>query len=96
MRAFAETGRVPNVVNLATRTPASHLLVVRHRNRPGVLALVNAALSDERINICGQYLQTTGAIGYVVIDIESDRVVSQEVRRRLENIDGTIRTRILF
>ena len=31
---------MPNVVNLATRTPATHMLVVRHRDRPGVLAHV--------------------------------------------------------
>ena len=31
---------MPNVVNLAQRTPATHMLVVRHRDRPGVLAHV--------------------------------------------------------
>jgi len=76
--------------------PGQQRLLHIHRNRPGVLSLVNSALSDERINICGQYLQTTDAIGYVVIDIESERAVSHELRRRLEGIDGTIKTRILF
>jgi D-3-phosphoglycerate dehydrogenase len=51
VRAFRETGRVPNVVNLATRTPASHLLVVRHRNRPGVLAHVFESLLGAGINV---------------------------------------------
>jgi D-3-phosphoglycerate dehydrogenase len=77
--------------------PGQQRLLHIHRNQPGVLSLVNAALSDERINICGQYLQTTAAIGYVVIDIDSpERSVSQDLRRRLEAIAGTIRTRILF
>src|SRR5947209_19830839 len=40
IRTFKETGRVPNVVNLARRTPATHTLVVRHRDRPGALASV--------------------------------------------------------
>ena len=35
VRTFNETGRVPNVVNLARQTPATHMLVVRHRDRPG-------------------------------------------------------------
>ena len=35
IRSYKETGRVPNVVNLARRTPATHMLVVRHRDRPG-------------------------------------------------------------
>jgi D-3-phosphoglycerate dehydrogenase len=51
VRAFRETGRVPNVVNLARRTPASHLLVVRHRNRPGVLAHVFESLLAAGINV---------------------------------------------
>ena len=36
--AFASTGEVPNAVNLASRTPATHVLSVRHRDRVGVLA----------------------------------------------------------
>jgi D-3-phosphoglycerate dehydrogenase / 2-oxoglutarate reductase len=48
---FRETGRVPNVVNLATRTPATHMLVVRHRDRPGVLAHVFDQLRSASINV---------------------------------------------
>ena len=48
---FRETGRVPNVVNLATRTPATHMLVVRHRDRPGVLAHVFDQLRAASINV---------------------------------------------
>ena len=51
IRAFKETGKVPNVVNLAARTPATHLLVVRHRDRPGVLAQVLDAIRAARINV---------------------------------------------
>lgn len=51
VRSFMETGRVPNVVNLARRTPATHMLVVRHRNRPGVLAHVFEHLSGGGINV---------------------------------------------
>ena len=39
-REFKETGKVPNVINLARHTPATHRLVVRHLDRPGVLARV--------------------------------------------------------
>ena len=51
VRSYKETGRVPNVVNLARRTKASHMLVVRHRNRPGVLAHVFEHLLSEGINV---------------------------------------------
>lgn len=51
VRSFKETGRVPNVVNLARRTPATHMLVVRHRDRPGVLAHVFEHLSGGGLNV---------------------------------------------
>jgi len=51
IRVYAETGRVPNVVNLATRTPATHRLVVRHRDRPGVLAHVFDKLRSWNLNV---------------------------------------------
>jgi D-3-phosphoglycerate dehydrogenase len=51
VRSFKETGKVPNVVNLAKRSPATHMLVVRHRDRPGVLAHVFDHLREARLNV---------------------------------------------
>jgi D-3-phosphoglycerate dehydrogenase len=51
IRQFKETGRVPNVINLARQTPATHRLVVRHLDRPGVLASVLDAIKAEHINV---------------------------------------------
>ena len=51
IREFKETGKVPNVVNLARQTPATHRLVVRHLDRPGVLATVLDAIKSEHINV---------------------------------------------
>jgi len=48
---YQSTGKVPNVVNLAKQTPASHMLVVRHRDRPGVLAHVFDHLRRGNINV---------------------------------------------
>ena len=50
IRAFKETGRVPNVVNVARQTPARHMLVVRHKDEPGVLASVFSELGAGGIN----------------------------------------------
>ncbi len=51
VRAYQDTGRVPNVVNLARQTPATHMLVVRHRDRPGVLAHVFEQLRADNLNV---------------------------------------------
>jgi D-3-phosphoglycerate dehydrogenase len=49
--SYKDTGKVPNVVNLAKKTPATHMLVVRHRDRPGVLAHVFDHLRRGEINV---------------------------------------------
>ena len=51
VQAFQATGEVPNVVNRLARSSASHVLVIRHRNRPGVLAHVFGVLANAQINV---------------------------------------------
>ncbi len=77
--------------------PGKHRLLHIHRNQPGVLSAINAIFSELRINIAGQYLQTNAQIGYVVIDVETgERAETQLLKRRLDEVPGTIRTRILY
>ena len=49
--SFTATGSVPNCVNLAKRTDATHLLVVRHADQVGVLAGVLDTLRTANINV---------------------------------------------
>ena len=51
VQIYKQTGRVPNVVNLARRTPANNVLVVRHQDKPGVLADVFDLLREAGINV---------------------------------------------
>ncbi|HHG3187836.1 TPA: phosphoglycerate dehydrogenase [Vibrio parahaemolyticus] len=64
-----------------------------HKNRPGILTQINTIFAEEGINIAAQYLQTEAEIGYVVIDVETER--SEEALTKLKSIEGTIRARIL-
>jgi D-3-phosphoglycerate dehydrogenase len=48
---YVRTGRVPNVVNLAKKSPATHLLVVHHYDRVGVLSAVFSQLKHVGINV---------------------------------------------
>jgi D-3-phosphoglycerate dehydrogenase len=48
---YLQTGRVPNVVNLAKKSPATHLLVVSHYDRVGVLSAVFSQLKHAGINV---------------------------------------------
>ena len=77
--------------------PGKQRLLHIHRNQPGVLSGINAVFSEQRINVAGEYLQTHMKIGYVVIDVEmEDRADAAELRRQLDRVPGTIRTRVLF
>ena len=51
VQSFQATGEVPNVVNRLARSSASHVLSIRHRNRPGVLAHVFHVLAGAAINV---------------------------------------------
>jgi D-3-phosphoglycerate dehydrogenase len=51
IETYFRSGRVPNVVNLSRRTPATHVLVTRHQDRPGVLAHVFDRLREAGINV---------------------------------------------
>ncbi|HEY8258475.1 MAG TPA: phosphoglycerate dehydrogenase [Gemmatimonadales bacterium] len=51
VQAFQATGEVPNVVNRLARSSATHVLTIRHRNRPGVLAHVFGVLAGASINV---------------------------------------------
>jgi len=51
VREYIETGRPPSVVNLARKSPACCLLVVRHYDRVGVLAAVFDRLRAADINV---------------------------------------------
>ncbi|KAB2936454.1 MAG: phosphoglycerate dehydrogenase [Candidatus Contendobacter sp.] len=77
--------------------PGKHRLLHIHRNQPGVLSQINAIFSEQHINIAGQYLQTNPRIGYVVIDVDGgERTETLQLKKRLEEVAGTIRTRILY
>ncbi|HEX6047327.1 MAG TPA: NAD(P)-dependent oxidoreductase [Pyrinomonadaceae bacterium] len=81
---FKNTGKVPNVVNLAQRTPATHRLVVRHLDRPGVLAGVLDAIKAEQINVQEMENIVFEGAAAAVARINLDNAPSQESLRKLE------------
>ncbi len=72
LAGFALEGRTELSVDLPTvSAPAlqsGHRLGYLHDNVPGVLAAVNQLIAEAGANVVGQYLATTGELGYVVTD----------------------------
>jgi D-3-phosphoglycerate dehydrogenase / 2-oxoglutarate reductase len=91
VRSYKETGRVPNVVNLARRTPATHMLVVRHRDRPGVLAHVFDELREANLNVQETenivFEGAEAAVARINLDGEPQARVCDEIRRNEHVLD---------
>jgi D-3-phosphoglycerate dehydrogenase len=51
VHTFQESGGVPNCVNRLAKSSATHVLSIRHQNRPGVLAYVFGILAEHEINV---------------------------------------------
>jgi D-3-phosphoglycerate dehydrogenase len=49
--AFMRTGAAPHCVNRLARSAATHVLSVRHQNRPGVLAHLFRVLHEDSVNV---------------------------------------------
>ncbi|HEY8897843.1 MAG TPA: phosphoglycerate dehydrogenase [Niastella sp.] len=72
----------------------AHRILHIHRNVPGVLSAINTTLSNNKINILGQYLKTNEEIGYVVLDV--DRKLSNTAVQLLKEVKETIKVRLLY
>ncbi len=95
---YSDNGTTTSAVNFPEvalpEHEGKHRLLHVHQNIPGIMSAINQVFSDSSVNVSGQYLQTMGDTGYVVIDIESD--YSKNLINQLSVIEGTLRTRVLF
>ncbi|MCP5325357.1 MAG: phosphoglycerate dehydrogenase [Oceanospirillaceae bacterium] len=95
---YSDNGTTLSAVNFPeVSLPAQssrHRILHVHKNQPGVLNAINQIFAENNINICGQFLQTTAEIGYVVIEVEKD--VSDIALQKIKEVPGTIRARVLF
>lgn len=88
--AYKDTGKVPNVVNLAKKTPATHMLVVRHRDRPGVLAHVFDRLRSAEINVQETENVIFDGARAAVARINLDRAPLESLLRQIQNGNSDI------
>ncbi|WHZ20775.1 MAG: D-3-phosphoglycerate dehydrogenase [Rhodanobacteraceae bacterium] len=97
---YSDNGSTLSAVNFPEVSLPEHAgsrrLLHIHHNVPGVLSRINEVFSQGGININGQYLQTDGQIGYVVIDVSASEQQSESLREQLSAIPGTVRTRLLY
>jgi D-3-phosphoglycerate dehydrogenase / 2-oxoglutarate reductase len=97
LRGYADGGSTSLSVNLPRvstgELAGSHRLAHVHRNVPGVLAKVNAMFAEYGVNVDSQSLSTSGEVGYLVSDVNSN--YTPAILDRLQQLPETIRLRVL-
>ena len=97
---YSDNGSTLSAVNFPEVSLPGHSgsrrLLHIHHNVPGVLSRINEAFSKSGVNIDAQFLQTSGKVGYVVIDVTASEEQAQGIKDDLAAIQGTVRTRLLY
>ena len=84
VREYKQTGTAPNVVNVAKGGNATHLLVVRHLDRVGVLAHILAVLKDEGVNVQEMENIVLGVAQAAIAQVAVDRAPSEAALLRMK------------
>lgn len=71
-----------------------HRILNVHRNVPGVLKKINEILCE--FNVSAQVLKTTPELGYILVEVDANPKFSKEVKTKMDALDETIRTRVLY
>lgn len=96
---YSDVGSTVGAVNfpevqLPIRPTGTRFIQVQ-RNQPGQLKRLNAIFDSHGINISAQYYQTSGDLGYVVLDAECIVTKTADVLREIRALDGNIRARVV-
>lgn len=88
VREYKLSGSVPNVVNVAKAEHATHVMVVRHADRVGVLAHVLGALKDEEISVQEMENIVLGGAMAAIAQISLDKGPSESALNRIRSNDN--------
>lgn len=84
---------IPNV-DLPSRRADQHRILHFHRNVPGVLGRMHTVLASLGVNINAEFLQSTGDLSYVIVDV--DPIEVEKVHEEIAKIPETIRIRTII
>ena len=70
--------------------PASHMLLVRNNDTPGIVATVGGILADASINIADMALCRSSDRTNALMIITTDQVVSDDVLRKINDASGIV------
>ncbi len=93
---YLENGNIVHSVNLPECTmpwSGAARLCILHRNVPGMLANITAALSDDGVNVENLTNKSRGDYAYTMVD--TDKVPAAAVVEHIQSLDSILRVRVL-
>ena len=97
---YSDVGSTTGAVNFPqvqlSPRPAGTRFIQVQRNRPGDLGRLNEVFAHHQVNIAAQHYQTSGALGYVVLDADGGVDNAEGIVKEIRALPGTIRARMLY
>lgn len=84
VREYKTTGVVPNVVNVGKAETATHVVIVRHEDKVGVLAHVFAVLKEQGISVQEMENIVLGGAKAAIAQISVDKEPSDQTVQKLK------------
>ena len=97
LKDYLENGNIVNSVNMPNISMARDggtRVCVLHKNIPNIISSVSGVLSSNSVNIENMSSKSRNAYAYAILDVTGD--VFEDIIRKIYNIDGVIRTRIII
>ena len=96
VRAYVDSGDVPNCVNLEKGDIDSHVLILRHYNKPGVLAFVCGELNKANVNVQETRNSVLAGAKTCCAQIHLESEPPAETLERIRNHDLVLSTRVVL
>jgi D-3-phosphoglycerate dehydrogenase / 2-oxoglutarate reductase len=97
---YSDVGSTTGAVNFPQvqlhPRPAGTRFIQVQRNLPGELGRLNEIFARHKVNIAAQHYQTTGELGYVVLDADGSVADADAIVKEIRALPGTIRARMLY
>ena len=96
VRAYVDSGDVPNCVNLEKGDIDSHVLILRHYNKPGVLAFVCGELNKADVNVQETRNSVLAGAKTCCAQIHLESEPPAEALKRIRDHDLVLSTRVVL
>ena len=97
IKSYLESGNIVNSVNfpdVSLNIKSQHRLTITNKNVPNIIGQFTSILGSSNINIDDLSHKVLDDIGYTILNV--DKLVPERVLHEISNIDGVMKTNLLF